>query len=47
MAVPNKVLKPILSFISNKYNIPYDNLKTEIENIINTMPSNTEYNPLK
>ena len=47
MSVPNKVLKPILSFISNKYNIPYDNLKSEIENIINTMPSNTEYNPLK
>lgn len=47
MSVPNKVIKPILSFISNKYNIPYDNLKSEIENIINTVPSNTEYNSLK
>ena len=40
-------MKPIISFISNKYNIPFNNLRNEIENIINSVPSNNDYNPLK
>ena len=47
MTISNKEIKPIILFISNKYNIPFDNLKNEIENIINSTPSNNDYNPLK
>lgn len=47
MAITKKEIKPIISFISNKYNIPFNNLRNEIENIINSVPSNNDYNPLK
>lgn len=47
MAITKKEIKPIITFISNKYNIPFNNLRNEIENIINSVPSNNDYNPLK
>ena len=47
MTITKKEMKPIISFISNKYNIPFNNLRNEIENIINSVPSNNDYNPLK
>jgi len=47
MAITKKEIKPIISFISNKYNIPFNNLINEIENIINSVPSNDNYNSLK
>ena len=47
MAITKKEMKPIITFISNKYNIPFNNLRNEIENIINSVPSNNDYNPLK
>lgn len=47
MAITKKEIKPIITFISNKYNIPFNNLKNDIEGIINSIPSNNDYNPLK
>lgn len=47
MAINKKEIKPIITFISNKYNILFNNLKNDIEGIINSIPTDTDYNSLK
>ena len=47
MVITNKEIKPIIAFISKKYNIPISNLKLDIENIINSSEIDKDYNLTK
>ena len=46
MVITKKEIKPILTFISQKYNISLDVLKLEVDNIINSI-DNTDINLIK
>lgn len=47
MVITKKDMKPILMHLSNKYNIPYNNLLDDIDNILTTNNNINDYNKLK
>lgn len=47
MTISIKDMKPVINHISIKYKIPKSILKIEVENIINNINTNAEYNPVK
>ena len=47
MAITKKNIKPILMHLSKKYNIPYNNLLDDIDNILTNNNNITDYNKHK